>query len=236
MTLVLALRGTDGWVLAADRRATRSQLVNGDISQVATIHTHVQKIYHYPAVGLVYAIAGDHIANLVGEAIVERLKAPSSSVGRATLLTEVALACWLKYVQGSALGLSLNVNSRSLVVVFTQPPFEIWSLHIRPVPEAVEQHDFDVLGDLHNGSKLFPKLYYSNRTVESLKLFAAHTILMGHAFAESAVDGLDVWTGDNSGKVAQLAPSELGKLRLRSRTIDEIIASAFGIALSDVQR
>jgi hypothetical protein len=56
-----------------------------------------------------------------------------------------------------------------------------------PSLASAKHEDKMLIGDIHNGAKLFPLLYYSRRSVEQPKLLAAHTILTGRQCAASSV-------------------------------------------------
>ncbi len=105
----------------------------------------------------------------------------------------------------------------------------MWSVQIRSrVSEAVLHLDRQLIGDLHNGAKLFPLLYHKKQSLEDLKLLAAHTILMGNACAPGVISGLEMWTGDNDGKnAARLEPTEIDELKRQSERINSMLAKEF---------
>jgi hypothetical protein len=237
MTLITGMMGSDGWVVAADRRAVQSIQTReeGGVIGAATFRSETSKTVWNPDVNLLFAFAGDHVSRLTGEFIVKELRKGSRGrTQRTTFLVETTQAAW-RFHQENASGFQVP-ELRHLLLVFAQPPVEMWVVNVQAKAGADQISDNALIGDLHNGAKLFPLLYYSKRKAADLKLLAAHTILMAHQCAESVVDGMDMWTGDNNGNVHKLPADDLATLRAQSRSIDADLCSLFGVSRSSFAR
>jgi hypothetical protein len=230
--------GIDGWVLAADRRTSQSADVPDTPGNVANFRSETTKIIYAPDVGLIFGFSGDYVARLAGEAIVEQLRKGVPQDHRLTFLIQAAQSAWQLHLKNFAVtgGFVPPGPVRQLIVIFTRPQIEIWIVKVDTICEAFSILDRALAGDIHNGAKLFPLLYYTRRSIAELKLLAAHTILIAHECSPYAVAGLDMWIGDNSGNVTEVGPRELDDLRQRSRDIDHDICLLLGIKASEVGR
>ena len=229
MTLAVGLMGSDGWVLASDKRLyenTGTLQPDGKII-TGSIFSRTPKIHWVPEIGVAYTFAGDHASLLAGEALVADLKTndclPSA---RGTLLNRIGNQSWQSHMRDMA---QANLK-RDLLVIFTKPaPVQMWTVGLSVESTPSQHEDIALIGDTSNGAKIFPLLYYSQRSVKELKVLAAHTILMGHQCAQSLVEGLEMWTGTPDVKTTP--PDELQELAKRSDKIDRAICRQFKVAV-----
>lgn len=225
MTLIVSLFGRDGWVLASDTLAQQTlPVTEHDRLSAGTFNHHTRKITRAAKANLIFGCAGSHLSRLAGESISRAASENPDIKTNPLALTQLANGIYQKY-HTPQFGLEIDIPS--LVLIFTHPPLKSWTIRVRATSEVCESVDKQLLGDLHNGAKLFPALYFSRRPTHSLTLLAAHTILAGHQYAPSVIDGLDIWTGDFEGNVRQLASDELTPLIDRSKSIDAIIRQEF---------
>jgi hypothetical protein len=225
MTIALGLLGSNGWVLASDTKAlqTTNILIDNTPPSLATFSSSTGKICWDEKAKIIYAYSGTHIGRLAAAKICEK-SLSTWDADRALLCTETANQTFAEFAQS-------RLNDQDMpraILIFTEPRLEMWSVHIRDKSEAIQHLDKALIGDVHNGAKLFPSLYHSTQQpVERLLRLAAHTVLMGHSCAPGEIDGLDIWTGDRQGHVRQLNEVELASMRKVSRSLDKTIRRRF---------
>lgn len=227
MTLCIGLIASDGWIIASDKRLyeqTPTNLPDGRII-TTSFFSNTSKIHWVPDVNVVYTFSGDHISALAGEGLISELRHnPPPPDSRATLLNALSYNFWTTHARFSS-----NVHlKRDLLVVFTTPPVELWTVSLG-LPPAVGQHDDKALiGDIGSGPSLFPSLYYKPAKCEKLVVLAAHTILMGHRCNPSLIEGLEMYVGKTKdGTVRCLVEKELSDLRDQSSALSQQIGSLF---------
>ncbi len=210
MTLGLGLLGIDGWVLASDTLASQTVPVTREELRhsitAASFSTDTRKIIWNPAAKFIFACSGNHLSRLAGEEICNRrLRGQLPTVDSISLAT-TANHIWQLYHQPQQ---GIETDIPTVLLISVEPPIAMWTIYVRSRSEANEQTSKQLIGDINNGAKLFLLLYYSKRPIKSLNLLAVHTILMAHRCAPGVIDGLEIWTGDNSGNVIQVGSEEL---------------------------
>lgn len=225
MTLAVGLIGSDGWVLASDKRLYESSgNLQPEVNKIitGTMLSRTPKIHWVPEADLIYTFAGDHVSMLAGEALADKLKKNACSPSaRGTFLNEVGNLFWSNHAR-----LTTQPSlKRDLLVIFTKPSVQLWTVGLGLTSTPGLHEDIALIGDTSNGAKIFPLLYYSPRSVEELKVLAAHTILLGHQCAKSLVEGLEMWVGTPDAE--QIQPSELRELEKRSAKIDKATRRLF---------
>jgi hypothetical protein len=181
MTLILAMMGSDGWLLAADRRVTQTQ--RSDPRSSAQIPAGYfpgdeRKIVSRPDLGVSYASAGSDRTREAGDRLIESIKThafgwedPSGSLRRI----------------GSEFKLGMNppFGSERLLIIFDERSAEfdkrkasqLWKLDLGILVRAAPREHREIGGDFANAATLFPQLYYRpDRPVERLIKLAAFTI------------------------------------------------------------
>jgi hypothetical protein len=232
MTLVTGMIANDGWVLAADRRTFQSVDIPDTPGNAAHFRSETTKIVYAPDVSLIFGFSGDYVAHLAGEKIVDHLRKGAPLDQRLTLITQATQGAWQTHLNNYRFtgGFLPPGPVRQLIVMFTRPHVEMWIVKVDSVCEASPISDQALIGDIHNGAKIFPLLYYTRRSTAQLKLLAAHTILTAHDCSPSAVAGLNMWSGDASGSASEVAADEIAVLKMRSREIDDGICRLLGFA------
>jgi hypothetical protein len=232
MTIGLGMLGRDGWVLASDTLAVETMRVKREDEQhsftVASFPTDTRKIIWQRDAKLIFAWSGNHLSRLTGEEICRRYAAGrlSSRVDSISLVS-VAREIRQQYHQVQQ---GIEIDIPTVLLLSTEPPISMWTVYVRGKPEAFEQTSKQLIGDLNNGAKLFPSLYYSRQqSTKDLVKLAAHTLLAAHLCAPGVIDGLDIWTGDAKGNVRQLGDEELADLSRQSRDIDAMIRRTFNL-------
>jgi hypothetical protein len=103
----------------------------------------------------------------------------------------------------------------SLIVIFYEAEPEIWTIPIGSA--AVLRKDF-AFGGGGNLAMYLVQRHYHSRSVEQLKFLAAHTVLEGHYFNPSVVDGLELWSSEKGG-ASESPEEELATFRKRSEKV-----------------
>jgi hypothetical protein len=109
-------------------------------------------------------------------------------------------------------------------------------LDIMPLSASAQHENQMVIGDIHNGAKLFPLLYFSWRSVEQLKLLVAHTIFDGPSMCRKFGSGDEAFNLDDLGNVKEPREDECERLKQRSIVIDYGTCCLFGITFSALNR
>ena len=216
MTLLVALKATNGWLLASD-----TLLREIDPATSAPYLSNVRKIEIPLNVPLVYAYSGDDLSRTAGLLLRNELRAngcPAES--RETLLMQVGNSLLSDRAPRP-------ISMRRLIVVFTAPPIEIWTLDLFTPPHPFcwtpirrAEH---VTAGAPTGATLFPQLFYSPLPIEKLQMLAAHTILTGAQCEPSLISGLDIYVAPNHGPSRFLSPDEIRELIHRSENLQSSI-------------
>jgi hypothetical protein len=168
MTLITGMIATDGWVLAADRLGVQA---TGDPQSRpinATFRSETTKLIWTPEANIIFGYSGDYVTRLAGEAVVSEMRQVAGNPeGRATVLTRATQSAWKLHLSNAS-GM-IYPQLRLLIVIFTRPPIEMWIVKVENQVEVDRIEDKALIGDLHNGAKLFPLLYYCKRPSRVLK-------------------------------------------------------------------
>ncbi len=181
MTLQVALVGTDGIVLASDRRFTIHTA-----GKTTTAHRG-RKIRVAKDRGLAISYARSHLGVVTGHAILREitdveLDSPESPLEN--LANNVFRQHSSPFAAPPAAGEVLVVLLRDLATVH--------HLDIYAASVCQDSDDVAFAGDNLNSALFFAQQYYSKLPVNDLAFLAAHTILMGAKINPSGIGGLDI--------------------------------------------
>ncbi len=219
MTLLVGIIGTDGIVLAADTKSIRP---SNDGRQVCG-SGDVYKIYELaPKCGVAVAFAGDWVANAVASEI-------RASITEGRFQFEDVRASLVEAADQRVhlVGPIMDELNRCLMVAIYAPDVsdpQLWVVEIRPKQKgctAIQEKRIAIEGATANTATFFKRYFQRGKSVQQLKLLAAHIILMGNE-ADNAIEGLCMAVCDRHG-FRYLAEAEMDELEKQSRRIDELI-------------
>jgi hypothetical protein len=217
MTFQVALKASDGWVLASDTRAYDPYPMRvRDGSKVAPTLSPVSKIVYRPDLSLIYAISGgNNLAQQAGTLLENKIKSVLDVSTRRQLLTEAGGEAMIAQpTKGSGGG---------LLIIFLAPSPEIWTLDVGS--SAVQRPEFG-FGGAGNLAMYFVQRLYRQRSVNELTLLAAYSVLEAAYCNPSVVDGLEMyWSHD--GVIHQATALELQNLRERSALLQMRMSELF---------
>jgi hypothetical protein len=225
VTLQIALIATDGWILASDTRA--HQLLTIDLPgsrSVVPVMTDTSKIVNCDEVELIYSYAGGALAQRAGLLLRSMAETDDRAVSqREAFLRNVAEMTMKEAAEQSARNFALKgpqptVNG-TLIVIFRRPT-EIWTLDIAHV-QAKREMAWG-WGGGGNMALIFTQQFYQPRSIEALKLLAAHTILTGGKCNPGTVEGLELWWGDSERSVPADS-TEIAKLKAASSELESLL-------------
>ena len=235
MTFQVGLIGTDGMILASDKRITRVDATGADAtSRGRTLHHGgtSAKITCNEQGSIIYCAAGGHL----GEAIArEYMKAPvEGDIGKELLAARERVESNNPAFSEGELLLAQIVDGRA----------GLWHMDVRPgvwsAPHRVE--DKVQIGDAGNLAAFFVEMYAPTplrglRTVVELKFLAAHSIRVAGLLNPAFVGDLEMWihrTGQEC--FIQVEDDEIRTLISRSDALTEELSSKlFSISSEDLR-
>jgi 20S proteasome alpha/beta subunit len=191
MTLLVGAVGSDGIVLAADKRFLVPPKNDNEIDD----RWDGRKIIPIANHKVMYAIAGDLGSQLVGAQLEKELDDPHFKWD----YMEESL-------QGTANKVMNKANSenvipadgmpRKLLIIFYGDKLldhQLWRLDVwcGNNSKAARVYGIVIAGAMGNAARFFQNYFKPNLPVESLKFLAAHIILAGHSW-NGDIDGLDL--------------------------------------------
>jgi len=254
MTLVLALCGSDGYVLAADARITTTptdvRSVGGSALYSASYGNYTSKILVSERHGVMIGWAGQDVAHEAAELLREHLNSQSvfSFGADDDFGPEIKGAC--KVASETIPHVNSSHSDGSLLVVNPHSEFRpLWlaTFHrhlTRPGQEA-EFHcrplwteDKQVVGLNANSALYFLERYFSpnRRTMDELVALAAHVILSASRLAKDAIDGIEIATCKRGGMPEFIQFETIREVWARSQSLSKDIETALYAPLSGVVR
>ncbi len=228
MTFQIGLIGTDGTILASDKRITQTAAT----SSGQTLHCGGTgaKIAHNEECSIVYCAAGGHLAEAIAR---EYVKEPVAGDIGAELMR---IKERIDHPGSSA--------SDLLLAQIVEGKAALWQMNLRngtpSAPHRVE--DKVQIGDSGNLAAFFIEMYAPTpleglRSVAELKFLAAHSIRMAGRLNPAFVDGLEMWTHrTGQERFVQVENDEIGTLIARSDELTEELSSKlFSISPEDLR-
>jgi hypothetical protein len=209
MTFQVAMIASDGWILASDTRASDPGPVPTGDSQVEVPTTSTtSKIVYRPDTKIIYAFSGGELSRIAGIMLEDEAHTGINQSQRSDTLTRVSVTVNQKRPE-------LRRGGR-LIVIFSDPQPEMFTIDLGRIAVSRQDVAYSAVGSL---AMFFVQRYRERRTVDDLKFLAAHTVLQGHFFNQSVVEGLELWWGKR-GMVDQASGAEIDALRKRSEKLD----------------
>lgn len=216
MTFQVALRGSDGVVLASD-----TKMVSGSGARTGWTST---KIFCHADRGLAYACSGEKIALTAGQFLSQRLESKEVKLqDMGSLLMQVGQQAWREQWGYEPVPRELIGTVSSLLVAWNQQgESKLWRLDIYHTPDCYQIDDKVVAGDTDNPAVFVLEHYYPDklRPVVELILLAAHTVLMAAQHNPEMISGLEMVVCKD-GSCQPVSAEELTELRSRSHKLDE---------------
>jgi hypothetical protein len=234
MTIVVGMVGSDGIVLAADRRMVRPARHVEEYNDTSSIC----KITHLARHAVAYAAAGDYIAwragRLLSQALDEdqfdftRIPRSLESIGSEAFKYERrAIEETYTYKQGRSPLLAQTRDSlpRGLLIVFhggQVPNRQLWGLNLQPTTSFAQSLTKAVYGAIGNPARFFGEYFIEQTPIAKLQFLAAHTVLTAHRFDSLMIGGLQVALFNENG-YRLLDPEGISELQKQSEALDASI-------------
>jgi len=214
MTMQIAMIGTDGIVVASDRKW------GGDTGGSRETHL-ASKIKMDTQRGIAVACAESEVSLNIANAILEKLTEEMRSA-----LPEPAIERIAKEVMhGFDHDRILRPQSHCLIVL-NKPSRRIFSLKVGPDGETcTEFFDKRRAGDPGNPAMFFAQAYYAPRPIKKLAFLGAHIVLTAAQFNNDGIGGLEILLCDKRG-FRMLSSDEIKELKKRSSTLHKTISRA----------
>jgi hypothetical protein len=218
MTFQVALVGSDGVLLASDRRYTRQDTCRSSFQS--------DKIFVSPKGDISCCSAGDEIAEEVGVEFLKMLSADGTDVefrGRLESMARSTIAARRSYARGMLLLVRNGPSGPGLWSVTvsideTMPGREI----ARPISDKFCQ------GDKANSASFFGEAYFPKKhatvPIANMRTLAAHAVLMAGKTNPCYIEGLEIVECRKDG-FTKLPPKEIADLAERSAKIDSDLAA-----------
>ena len=224
VTFQIGIVGSDGVLLASDRRYTRPGPVR------TTFDADKIKI----SGNVAYCCSGDDLTQIAADDAC-LIWASKKTRSKESLVTSIVdslgkLEKW--NIPGSIL---LANDAGSHVELFR---VDIYSRATCPIVCQIDNRDYQ--GDGFNAAAFFVERYlpannFKQRPLEQMKLIAAHAMLMASTLNPTGVHGLDIYLCRSRRPFEKLAQSEIEGLVAASQEIDSQIGRGLGIPLKPRQ-
>jgi len=221
MTLQVALVGTDGIVLASDKRTS-------DVDFVTTT-SRTSKIIVDDAATVAIAYAGHEISRYVAGRI---LREPSVLESKGSYLIDVEKLAETVYKEQEE---QITQDSRrgfrtdsQLLIVQRKDLSRFHVLHMDRAKSLSEpRYDKAIIGHATNTACFFAERYYRKAPVDALKLLAAHTILTAGRINPFGIEDLEMLVCTPE-KFESVTLEEISALKSRSQDIDDKLRQLLG--------
>ena len=233
MTILVGIVGSDGILLATDRRRT----IPAQNEQQFDDHADIYKIKFLEKHKVAYAGVGDGATKAVGRRLSEWLtdgrfdfsSFEAIEISLMTIADETTREEIKKSPTPAHFDDSLN---RSLLGVFyggQVPEPQLWmsksfaDLQMRTALVARQS-----IGAIGNRARFFDAYLRGNLPVERLIFLASHIVLTAHRFDKQFISGLDVAIFQKS-HYHELTEKEKARLRQRSERLDKLIQTELSL-------
>jgi hypothetical protein len=209
VTLQVAMKGTNGWLLASDTKENQYPFPAPSLEPVqqrVRSASNVPKIFVVRSPDLAYMCAGEQVSRDFANHFVAVRKATSQPLSRDFLFDNLRSFCEQDERTASSFGWMVLAEHRQK---------SLWKLLVSQHPDVSEFYDYFVVGDVTNSARFFLERFYEDRPVEELLFLAAHVIVAGNRLNPTGIGGLEIVFSD--GKSDQLT-----EWRTRSHEIFEL--------------
>lgn len=232
MTLVLALRGSDGFVLAGDCKANEwhdPTPAFGDHLEQTTSTFCASKLRLSQKHPFMCAFAETDAARYAADLLIQRID--SLAIVPVDIETEIRDVCEIAcgnsmkrvplHLQTDVQGTLIVVNTHNRVTPIYRAAFTRFS-DGRFNPNIIPSGDKHVAGYLANSAIFYLEKYYSfwsKPTVSSLALLAGHVIIAAAYIGKDRIDGLEIAVCKNGGLPCFVQKDTIREIYARSIAI-----------------
>jgi hypothetical protein len=226
MTILVGIVGSDGIILAADRRMIRPAQNEHEFDDWFGI----LKIKHSEEHMVAYAAVGDSVSKTVGTKIFTALDTGDFSFTRIHFSLEGIVASAVREAieeanRQPALSHFAALEDRSLLIVFyghqvAEP--QLWRVSITPVFTAERVSEITVCGAIGNPARLLAHYFTEAAPVQALTFLAAHIVFAATRIDSLVIHGLDLAYFYKAG-CRFLDANQKTKLRKQSDELDALI-------------
>lgn len=221
MTFILGLVGTDGLVIASDKKASYWE----DTRTSST----TRKLYWNEETGIACAIAGDAVTPFIAKEICKlRIDPGLAEDGLYDLLQQTVYSHWHANVPKKRHNSEPDRNPDSkLLITLVRNPNHLWRIDASRHNSGTKSYlDKTHAGDQSNPSKYFLEFYEHPHLlpVNALVFLAAHIVCEAAAANPTGIGGLDMLTwkfDDPSPKI--YSEAELEDFKRRSKILTDLI-------------
>jgi hypothetical protein len=219
MTFQVGLVGSDGVLLASDRRYTRQDTCRSAFQADKIVFSK----------GLAYCTAGDEIAEAVGLTLLEFNDTSASNEAYRQQLELRSRAA----VEGRS---DYYGNGMLLIARCAAEDIQLWTLTVSPLDKRARRiTDKFCQGDNANTASFFGEAYFpkdhASRPISSMRMLAAHTVLMAGKTNPCYIEGLEILECRKDG-FTRLNDKEIADLVKHSATIDDYSRSRLLVPLA----
>jgi hypothetical protein len=225
MTILVGMVGSDGIVLAADRRMVQPAQHENEFDD----YEGILKIVNLKKHKVAYAGVGDYITRAVADDFKAKLDKNAFDLEDTEPLLIVARSAveHEKKKVGPAFEEGLD---RSLLIVFYgkfQP--QLWRFRISPPnPTMVPIKTMTITGAFGNRARFFDRYFRQSIPINKLTFLASHIVLTAGQMDTAMIDGLDVALFNKAG-FRLLDESQMAPLHERSGQLDALIRRHLGL-------
>ena len=224
MTILVGMVGSDGIVLAADRRMTQNSQTEKELDD----HESIRKIINLAKHRIAYARVGDYVTKEVASKFSEELDLENFDFAHWQPALKRIAATTVKEAAAKAPPYEFDFQmERSLLIVFYgnqlgESP-QLWRFRISPPdPEAEPIHGIAIKGAIGNSARFFEYYFQYGMPIRRLLPLASHVVLMAGRLDWTMIEGLDIALFDSAG-FHLLNESQIAPLREGSNKLDALI-------------
>ena len=215
MTILVGMVGSDGIILAADQRASRSFGRQDRFDDLMEI----EKLIHLESHKVAYAAVGDDVTAEAANRFSIALEHGTFDLARIKQsLTDVGLS-----VINDKAGFLQPSENRSLLIVFYGDQVsgpQLWSMDMSHSVRADRVPRIKIAGALGNGARFFGHYFpKAPAPIESLKALAAHIVLTASQWDSLMIHGIDIATFEGH-EFHLVGEEEKQALRAKSEALD----------------
>jgi hypothetical protein len=225
VTLQIALIGSDGWVLASDKKA-RSPLESASSWLTTKISYDTEWACSF---------WGDEIARAVHDQVIDALQSGELSLKDKIFnakLRQLSDRVWQSRFAsaGEPERAAQAQHGRRGIIFMRKPPHHIVDLSISSQSTLEPSETKTARGDTRSSAVYLLECYYDrnkSQPVSTLKRLAAHTILMSSHINLQNIEGLQIVSCTINGAIVESNKDELEQLVAYSLAIDRDTKKAF---------
>ncbi len=214
MTMQIAMKGTDGVVLASDLKWI------GDAGGQRETH-YASKIKFSERSGIAVGCSDSEVSLNIATKIIEELKASDYS-SFCSAAERIAYSVMIEFDRNR-----IPRPQSQCLIILQGDRCHLYSLKVGIEGEnCVEILDKRRAGDAGNQAMFFSEAYYALKPINKLAFLAAHIVLTAAQFNSEGIGGLEVILCDKRG-FRMLSSENIEELKARSSVLEKTIRKAF---------